>query len=412
VAVARRSGSTPVRIAAWQATAILKGAQGDSRGALRAVSSGLHTAAESVSGYCSMELRARAADGCADLAALGVRLARTGRDLLAVEEQHRRIQWRTGPALTSSGTDVRDRARTARGPEPSAPLKVGNLIAALGDLGLLELVRAGDELHAVVVAGGRCHHVDLGSYPETARAVRVLGFSITQAMRRGEPLRPALDPLTSRFRDVLRRLGDRELVIAPVGDLQALPWAALTDRPFTVVPSAAAWLGAQSARRSGGPVLLVPGPGLAHAETEIEALSAIYPDAVATPRPELSGARLAHFAAHGTFRADDPLLSSLALADGPLTAYDLEALCAVPQTVVLSACDAGQGDGPLGLASVLLSLGTRTVIAPVTPILDADSPAFMQALHRLLAAGTGPAQALAALDRPPGVLGVQCFGAG
>jgi hypothetical protein len=282
----------------------------------------------------------------------------------------------------------------------------------MGDLGLLELVRAGDELHAVVVAGGRCHHVDLGSYPETVRAARVLRFSITQAMLRGEPLRPALDPLTRRFRSVLRRIGERELVIAPVGHLQALPWAALTDRPFTVVPSAAAWMGAQSARRSDGPVLLVPGPGLAHAEAEIEALSAIYPDALATTRPELSGARLVHFATHGMFRADDPLQSSLALADGPLTAYDLEAHSAVPQTVVLSACDAGRGDGALGLASVLLSIGARTVIAPVTPVRDADSPAFMQALHRLLASGTAPAQALATLDRPPGVLGVQCFGAG
>jgi CHAT domain-containing protein len=100
------------------------------------------------------------------------------------------------------------------------------------------------------------------------------------------------------------------------------------------------------------------------------------------------------------------------LADGPLTAYDLEALSAVPQTVVLSACDAGRGDGALGLASVLLSIGARTVIAPVTPVRDSDSPAFMQGLHRLLASGIAPARALAMLERPPGVLGVQCFGAG
>ncbi|MEO5875942.1 MAG: CHAT domain-containing protein, partial [Streptosporangiaceae bacterium] len=322
------------------------------------------------------------------------------------------IQWRPGPALASDGAQPRDRARTLRGPQPAAALKIGDLVAALDGLALLELVRAGDELHAVVVAGGRCHRLELGSSTEAGREVRLLLFSLTQAMLRGGSLQPALDPLLRRFRQVLRRAGERELVIAPVGDLHALPWAALTDRPFTVVPSAAAWLGAQCVRRSHGPVLLVPGPGLAHADAEIEALSAVYPDAEITTRPALAGARLVHFATHGTFCPEDALQSSLALADGPLTGYDLDALRPVPPTVVLSACDAGRGTGALGLASVLLSIGARTVIAPVTPVRDADSPAFMHALHTALAQGTPPAQALAGLPRPPGVLGFQSFGAG
>ena len=56
----------------------------------------------------------------------------------------------------------------------------------------------------------------------------------------------------------------------------------------------------------------------------------------------LEGRRLAHVAAHGTFRADNPQFSSLELADGPLTVYDLERIARPPQWIVLSACDAGR----------------------------------------------------------------------
>ena len=40
----------------------------------------------------------------------------------------------------------------------------------------------------------------------------------------------------------------------------------------------------------------------------------------------LDGAWLAHIAAHGIFRADSPLFSSLRMHDGPLTVYDFEQL--------------------------------------------------------------------------------------
>ena len=40
----------------------------------------------------------------------------------------------------------------------------------------------------------------------------------------------------------------------------------------------------------------------------------------------LDDAWLAHIAAHGTFRADNPMFSSLLLDDGPLTVHDFERL--------------------------------------------------------------------------------------
>ena len=90
----------------------------------------------------------------------------------------------------------------------------------------------------------------------------------------------------------------------------------------------------------------------------------------------LEDTQLAHVAAHGTFRADNPQFSSLTLADGALTVYDLERLATPPRRMVLSACDSGlsavaPGDALMGLAAALLSVGTATLIASVAPVPDA-----------------------------------------
>jgi CHAT domain-containing protein len=114
----------------------------------------------------------------------------------------------------------------------------------------------------------------------------------------------------------------------------------------------------------------------------------------------LEGADLVHLAAHGTFRADAPLFSSLRLADGALTVYEIERLAAAPDTLILPACDAAMagvrpGDELLGTAAALLGLGVASVIAPVLPVPDQATKALMVALHERLQAGDPPSVALA-----------------
>ena len=94
-------------------------------------------------------------------------------------------------------------------------------------------------------------------------------------------------------------------------------------------------------------------------------------DAAATADKVLSaldGAWLAHIAAHGIFRADSPLFSSLRMHDGPLTVYDFERLHRAPYRLVLSSCEGGVlapagANELLGLVSSLLPLGTAGIIA-------------------------------------------------
>ena len=176
------------------------------------------------------------------------------------------------------------------------------------------------------------------------------------------------------------------------------------------------------------------GPGLPFARAEGAAVAALYGageplSGLAATAPEvlaaLEGADVAHLAAHGSFRADNPLFSSLTLADGPLTVYDLESLATPPSLCVLSACESGlsdvrAGDELMGLTAALLSLGTATIVASVVAVPDEPTRTLMTAFHEQLAAGLRPAEALALAqtgggdggERFAARAGFVCFGAG
>src|SRR5229473_5221638 len=132
-------------------------------------------------------------------------------------------------------------------------------------------------------------------------------------------------------------LGDQSVVVVPPGKLHAIPWAlipALSGRVFSVAPSAGAWLRAHSASPpSRTHVTLARGPGLVTEGAEVPLIAQLYDDVTVLGGAEatagrvlsaLDGAWLGHIAAHGSFRADSPMFSSLRMCDGPLTVYDFE----------------------------------------------------------------------------------------
>jgi CHAT domain-containing protein len=218
----------------------------------------------------------------------------------------------------------------------------------------------------------------------------------------------------------------------PCGALDGLPWAALaavTGHVPTVAPSARAWLAAQRAGRPdparGGRLVLVAGPDLPGGTREVAALAAdaaaafgttaevtgtgagrvevLTGAAASTPAvfAAMEGAETVHVAAHGRFRADNPLFSSLRLADGAACAYEFERVRRPPQTLVLSSCEAALtsttgGDAVLGLATALLRRGVRHLVAPVVEIPDTATAELMRALHQRLRAGDDPTTALTA----------------
>ncbi|WP_067069475.1 CHAT domain-containing protein [Carbonactinospora thermoautotrophica] len=336
-----------------------------------------------------------------------------------------------------------NRSRHARGPGGrAAELDLGALAEALGDRALVELLRLDERLHAVTMVDGRVRLFTLGEYAETLRETESLRFSLNRLARRhgGEPLlaaaRLALRYAAGRLDEILfaplrSTLGDRELVVVPTGALHALPWTVLptcAGRPVAVAPSARTWLATvRGASRPGtAGVALVAGPGLEHAEPEVRDLAHRYREArllagqdatVQAVSTAIDGADLAHIAAHGHFRADNPLFSCLDLVDGPLTVYDMERLEQAPRRLVLSACDSAlsavrPGDELMGLASAVFALGTSTLVASVTPVPDDETRRLMTDLHDRLVGGTPPARALAEAQQAVGVDGFVCFGAG
>jgi hypothetical protein len=430
------------------------------------------------------DLRVHAGVHGEDMGALGVRLAiegGRGRTVLAWAERRRAGALRRRPvrppddarlatdlaelrrisaAIEEAGLDgrstrtlhakrielenaIKDRSRHARGSHaPDPPFDLGALIAALGERALVELVRDGDRLHAVTVAGGRVRLAELGSFQQASTETESLRFSLNRIARRhGGPQLTELARRTARHAaDTLDRqllhplageLGDRDLVLLPTGVLHALPWPVLPScagRPVVVAPSATSWIrtmttnGADAHDR----ILLAAGPALEHAEPEIRTLAERYPQALVLTGADataaavaggLDGANLAHIAAHGIFRADNAQFSNLRLADGPLTVYDLERLSRAPRTLVLSACDSAlsavrPGDELMGLAGAVFALGTRTLVASVTPMHDEETRAVMLALHDRLLAGAPPPRALADASQATRIDGFVCFGAG
>jgi tetratricopeptide (TPR) repeat protein len=324
----------------------------------------------------------------------------------ALQREQRRLEnlVRSCSLRTPGG---RGRATTA--------VNIGELLSELGTALLIEIVDVDGVLHVLACGAGRVRQFTAGRTADATRAADLACFALRRLARSqpgsdvgsaqailkaaGPGLQEALLGPAARY------LRDRPAVIVPPGKLHSVPWAllpALGERAFTVAPSASAWMRAHAARPpSRRPVTLARGPGLVTDGAEVPEVARLYDGATvlsgadATARrvlAALDGAWLAHIAAHGSFRADSPLFSSLRMDDGPLTVYDFEQLHRAPYRLVLSSCDSGVlapagADELLGLASSLLPLGTSGIIAGVVPLNDFAVVPLMVDLHRHLRSG-------------------------
>jgi hypothetical protein len=313
------------------------------------------------------------------------------------------------------------RRRGGDGVSAHPALDPGSLLAALGDRALVEYAVDDGRLLAVVAAGGRLRVRQLGDAETVAREMYHLFFALRRMATPGTglALRSRLDTAAARIdADVLAPLaadiGDRDLVVVPTEPLHALPWSVLPScrgRAVSVAPSASLWQAADSRPApAAGRTVLAAGPGLVHAELEVKELAELHPGAtvftgeqarVSDVLTAMAGAQLVHLAAHGRFRADNPQFSALELADGPLTGHDVERLPQAPVCAVLSSCETGTtavlaGGELLGLAASLLSIGVRTVVAPLLQVPDSETAPLMVELHRGLRAGRPVSASLAA----------------
>jgi len=318
------------------------------------------------------------------------------------------------------------RARGTAGPGRSV-INIADLLDELGTAQLIEIVDVDGLLHVLICGAGRVRQSMAGRTEDAIRAADFARFGLRRLARSrpGDDLDSALAILKAagpQLQDALLGpvaddLGDRPVVVVPPGKLHTIPWAllpALGGRVFSVAPSAGAWMRAHAAPPPARQhVTLARGPGLVTDGAEVPLAAQLYDDVTVLSAGEATGARvlsaldgawLAHIAAHGRFRADSPLFSSLRMHDGPLTVYDFEQLQHAPYRLILSSCDSGVlapagADELLGLVSSLLQLGTAGVIAGVVPLNDHAVVPVMVDLHRCLRAGQSLAEALCSVRR-------------
>ena len=206
------------------------------------------------------------------------------------------------------------------------------------------------------------------------------------------------------------------LVIVPDADLWVVPFHALIGRDerflieratITYAPSTA--LGAARAAAE-GPVLLAA--NLPDGEREVEAIRRVWPAASkvlngATERDfraAIRDAEIVHVAAHGVYDDADPMQSWVALSpsgsdDGRLTAREVLRMQSSARLMILSACDMAvgrpsPGEGLVGMTWALMVAGVDTVIAAKWEVDSEVTARLMLDLHRALATGASPGDAL------------------
>ena len=318
------------------------------------------------------------------------------------------------------------RARSLQAPGVTgagrAVIDVDALLDQLGAAQLVEIIDVDGTLHVLVCGSGRVRRFTAGRTEDAVRTADFAPFALRRLARgrsgeNADSARAILNAVGPELQDAIlgpaaAQLGDAPVVVVPPGKLHAVPWAllpALGNRVFSVAPSAQAWMRARAAEPpSRREVTLARGPGLATDGAEIPVLAGMYSGATVLSGDEataervlsaIDGAWLAHIAAHGRFRADSPLFSSLRMRDGPLTVYDFEQLRRAPYRLVLSSCESAVlatagADELLGLVSSLLPLGTAGIVAGVVPLNDHAVVPLMVSLHRHLLEGQSLAESM------------------
>jgi CHAT domain-containing protein len=327
-----------------------------------------------------------------------------------------------------------------RGEQPALSTEIEKLDIALlqkdlgADAALVEYTSLDGELLAFVVTDEGVEVVrHLGSEREVEAQLEQLRFQIDTLRFGAERMRKHLPHLTKRALSHLQALYDvlvapleefigeeRRLVIVPHRALHYVPFHALHDgidyvierREVCYAPSAVVLRHClQHAARPLKNALLV---GVADEQTprvldEVQALGPLFPEAkillgeagtLAAVRENVSGTDVLHLACHGQFRPDNPLFSSLRLAQNWLTvrdAYELDLKRC--ELVALSACETGMsavapGNELIGLARGFFSAGAPSLLMSLWTVDDEATAELMTDFYRRLMAGASAASAL------------------
>lgn len=297
---------------------------------------------------------------------------------------------------------------------------------------LIEFVNVGGNLSAFVVTGKKIHFVaDLAKETEIIALLEGLQFQF-DALRYGAKfLGKHLDELKRRADFYLRKLYEkllkpleqfgekRDFVIVPVATLHYVPFHALFDgenylietREVTYSPSATVWqfLASKPVPTLENALLIgFADERIPLVNLEIEILHEIFRKSKKFTGEKATFAAftrnapdfdILHLACHGNFRPENPLFSSLQLADGWITVRDICSQNLKAQIVTLSACETGlnkifAGDEILGLARGFLSAGASSLVLSLWTVNDEAATRLMSDFYTALHTGKTASEAI------------------
>jgi tetratricopeptide (TPR) repeat protein len=388
-------------LAGWFAEAIGRDFEGSSESALDACRSGLDLVDDIVAEAPTLRERSAAMRLGSDLSCLAIELA------VALGEADTVLAAAEGTRARALHDEMVEQHKhkplTAEG---ARRLRI-ELAARLDGSALIEWVIAADTVWAVVFDQGGSRLVEIGPLQGVLHARdRVVMWLDRAAEEPDASSEGAMRAIATLDRLLLAPLAlppVSRLVVVPVGGLHGIPWSGLptfAGRAVTLTPNAQLWLEAD--RRAMGEartVGLIVGPDVTGVGTERLTVQSLYRDVTVASgfgagasavRAMFAGLDVVHVAAHGTFRSDHPLLSTLRLHDGESTLYDTVPQQVRARLVVLSSCQGGahgtaDGSEVLGLAAVMLARGAAAVLAPLTLVRELECADFVADVHACLA---------------------------
>ena len=214
------------------------------------------------------------------------------------------------------------------------------------------------------------------------------------------------------FRPLEKHLSGSRLIIVPSGVLYYVPFHALHDGlgymaerfETQYAPSAAIWnaLNDRPDRKIKNSLLVgYADERIPLVESEIRQIADVVAHAeiltgdkatFAAFLSQVPAHDLVHIACHGQFRAENPMFSSLHLADGWVTVRDVVSQKLRARLVTLSACETGlnelfAGDEILGLARGFLAAGAENLIVSLWTVNDEATGRLMHDLYQNLQRG-------------------------
>ena len=297
---------------------------------------------------------------------------------------------------------------------------------------LIEFVNFDGNLSAFVVTDKKNHFfANLATEDEILSLLENLQFQFGALRYGGKILDKFLGELKKRADFYLQKLYEkllkplesfieqRDLVIVPVGVLHYVPFHALRggenyvieNREVIYAPSANVWrkLAAKPARKLDNALLIgFADERIPLVNNEIKALEKIFKASKSFTKSKATFAAFTknaanfdvlHLACHGQFRSENPLFSSLHLADGWITVRDVCSQKLKAEVVTLSACETGlnkifAGDEILGLARGFLSAGANSLILSLWTVNDEATVRLMKIFYTELQSGKRVSAAL------------------